>query len=226
MPLLLAIALQASQPGATLTPRTLPPATVERMRKTLPPGYPLPELSPKIDGPIGTALLSPIFHNAPFVCTEHPAGQLGFVGDDLGTDCTIELGVSGPNGYLREFKTDGKANADWYGWHADILAPLDGVVSFLWINPIENTPGTFGKPPASEITIRGDNGISVTMAHIVDPLVKVGDRVKVEQVIAKVGNNGVARAPHTHIGAWVTATKEPLQIRWDQRQLAKLIGDD
>ncbi len=222
----LILALQATEPANTLTPRALTTEQKARFEKTLPPGYPMPELTPKIDGPIHTALISPIFRHAPFVCTEHPFGQLGYVGDDLGTDCTIEMGINKDGGYLREFKTDGRTNADWYGWHAEILAPIDGVVSFIWINPVENVPGTFGKPPASEIQIKGDNGISISLAHIVNPTVKVGDRVKVEQVIAYVGNNGMARAPHTHIGAWVTATKEPLQIRWDQRQLAKLMGDD
>jgi hypothetical protein len=35
----------------------------------------------------------------------------------------------------------------------------------------------------------------------------------------------MARAPHVHVGAYVEATAEPLQIRWDQRAMAEVQKD-
>ncbi len=217
----LALLLQAASPA----PATPPPSADEKLRRLLPPGYPLPQRSHKVTGPVEQVLLSPVFDRI-YSCVEHPFGSLGFLGDDLGTDCLVQGGITREGGYLRNFKTDGKRNDDWYGWHADVLAPLDGTIDFIWINPVDNTPGTFGKPPASEITIRGDNGVMISLAHIVDPTVKKGDHVTAGQKIAKVGNNGVARAPHTHIGAYRISDKTPLQIRWDQRAIAKIIGEE
>jgi len=44
-------------------------------------------------------------------------------------------------------------------------------------------------------------------------MVRLGDRVSVGQVVALDGNNGSARNPHVHVGAY--RGKTPLQIRWD-----------
>ena len=41
---------------------------------------------------------------------------------------------------------------------------------------------------------------------------KVGDRVHAGQAVALVGDNGYARMPHIHIGAW--RGKTPYQIGW------------
>ena len=58
------------------------------------------------------------------------------------------------------------------------------------------------------------------MAHLVDFRVKAGDRVTAGQLIALDGNNGMARNPHVHVGAWRQKDNMPLQIRWDLRALA------
>jgi hypothetical protein len=186
------------------------------------------ELPPKVirdPGPIAEVVIGPVFRR-PFTCTEHPEGQLEYAGDALGTDCLVIGGVESPTrGFMKTYRSDGAANSDWYGWNEDVLAPFDGVVDMIYANPVENVPGQTGKPPASMIRFRRADGLIVVYAHAKDFTVRAGDRVKQGQVVAKVGNNGFARNPHIHIGAYRGAT--PFQIRWDLRLMGRMgIGQE
>jgi hypothetical protein len=40
------------------------------------------------------------------------------------------------------------------------------------------------------------------------------------EMVARIGNNGMARHPHVHIGAWRAET--PLQVRFDLVALGRL----
>ena len=174
---------------------------------------------------IEEVMLSPLYRQA-FVCSQHPQGQLKYKGDALGQDCMIIGGIDERNeasgGYPRLFRNDGTHNEDWFGWGAELLAPFDGTVKKVSINPVVNAPGTLGKPPASIIVFEDREGTDVLYAHVQNVKVKAGDHVAAGQVVARVGNNGMARAPHTHIGAWHGET--PLQIRWDLRAMGKLVS--
>jgi len=181
----------------------------------------MPPLAATVTGPIEQMTLGPIAAE-PYSCIEHPFGQLDYAGDALGTDCTITGGITRESGFSKEYRTDGKTNEDWYGWRATLLAPVDGVVVGAYAKSEVNVPGTFGKPPAATLQIRTAEGIIVTMAHVTDLIVKIGDKVVAGQPVGKVGNNGYARAPHTHVGAWREKDNMPLQIRWDLRAMAKL----
>jgi murein DD-endopeptidase MepM/ murein hydrolase activator NlpD len=183
----------------------------------------IPPKAAPVTGEIDQVTLGPIALE-PFACTEHPLGQLSYAGDALGTDCTIVGGITDRGGFPREFKTDGKTNDDWYGWKVTLLAPFDGVVVGAYAKDEVNTPGVFGKPPAAVLQFRRADGVIVVYAHVTDLMVKVGDRVTAGQPVAKVGNNGVARSPHTHVGAWREKDSVPLQIRWDLRAMARLQG--
>jgi murein DD-endopeptidase MepM/ murein hydrolase activator NlpD len=183
----------------------------------------MPPKAAPASGAIGDVLLSPIFAQD-FMCSEHFEGQIPYAGDALGSDCMIVGGVSGDSGFERPFRTDGRTNADWYGWSADVLSPTAGIVAGIHDNPVENAPGVMGRPPASMVQIRRDDGVIVTVAHVTAIAVQRGQRVAPGDKLAKVGNNGFARNPHIHIGAWREATVEPLQIRWDLQAMAKLRG--
>ena len=166
--------------------------------------------------------LSPLYR-APFACIEHPEGQVLTLGDALGSDCMVTGGFEpGGRGYSSFFRTDGRSNEDWYGWGADVLAPFDGVVERVVANAVDNTPGTLGQPPAAMILFRRADGTNVLYAHVADVTVAAGDAVRAGQVVAKVGNNGISRLPHIHVGAYRGAT--PLQVRWDLRTMARLRG--
>jgi hypothetical protein len=185
--------------------------------------YVMPPRAAAVAGEIHQMLLAPVFRQD-FFCVEHHDGQLDYAGDALGTDCMVGGGLDGAAGFLRLYRTNGKRNADWYGWRAEVLAPVDGVVIGLLAKPDDNVPGTMGQPPAAMLQVRTDDGRIVVLGHVTDIRVKLGDRVARGAVIARVGNNGMARAPHIHVGAYVEASAEPLQIRWDQRAMAALRG--
>jgi murein DD-endopeptidase MepM/ murein hydrolase activator NlpD len=114
-------------------------------------------------------------------------------------------------------------NEDWYGWHVKVHAPFDGIVMEVATNRITNTPGTPGQPPPGYIKFKRADGVVVVFAHLDDIKVQQGDHVRVGQVVALCGNNGPAKNPHVHVGAY--RDDQPLQIRWDlaaEGQIQKL----
>jgi len=58
------------------------------------------------------------------------------------------------------------------------------------------------------------------LAHIQKPEVKEGDTVIQGQLVARVGNDGYARCPHIHIGAW--QDNKPLAIEFDRQLMADM----
>jgi hypothetical protein len=169
--------------------------------------------------------IAPLFYR-PFACIDHPEGQLSDPGDALGTDCFIVGGLRGPrSGLVRLFNGDGARNEDWFSWRAEVHAPFDGIVTDIGVNPVTNKPGAGGNPPASYIAFRRSDGAVVVYAHVMEIRVRKGDRIVSGQVVAIDGNNGTAKMPHVHVGAYLGPT--PLQIRWDLRaegQVPTLLG--
>jgi len=163
---------------------------------------------------IETVTIHRIF-NEYFSCGDHYNGELEYLGDALGTDCVIQGGLQGDTGFVTAFRNDGARNEDWYGWNAEVLAPFDGTVVAVNVNPVVNQPGQLGSPPAGIILFERADGVRVLFAHVQDTQVARGDTVRAGQVVARVGNNGYSRSPHIHVGAWKGET--PYQIRWDLR---------
>lgn len=173
---------------------------------------------PKAVQPIEAVVLYPLFER-PFFCKDHAEGDATGLGDALGTDCMVVGGLE-DGGYPRLYRTDGSTNEDWFGWHAPVLSPFDGVVKMVRVNPVVNRPGVRASSPAGQIVFERADRLIVAYAHITDARVKAGDRVFAGQVVAIDGNNGAAQAPHVHVGAFRNHT--PYQIRWDQRAEGKL----
>ena len=93
---------------------------------------------------IGTALVHPPVA-ARFVCSEHALGSEDHVPDALGADCMVVRRVGGPDGNLNFFFSgDGTRNEDWHGWREPLLAPCDGAVVIVSLNPVTAEPGSFG----------------------------------------------------------------------------------
>ena len=99
----------------------------------------------------------------------------------------------------------------------EVLSPCTCEVVKININPVINEPGIMGKGVASFILLKNADGVMFMLAHIANPKVHVGESVGEGQVLAVIGNNGQARLPHIHIGAW--RDEEPLQLRFDQNHM-------
>jgi murein DD-endopeptidase MepM/ murein hydrolase activator NlpD len=179
-----------------------------------------PPAGKKLHGLPKQIVLGPIYKERHF-CSEHTATSWD-LGDSLGTDCIIVSDWG--HGFPKFYRTNGKTNQDWYGWHADVLAPVNGRVVGVFTNNVENTPGTFGKGQASAIQIVTPRNQLLILVHVTNIRVAPGEFVKMGQVIAQVGNSGIADAPHTHVGAYDLNTDLPLQIRWNLAEQARLSG--
>ncbi|TNJ63030.1 M23 family metallopeptidase [Paenibacillus hemerocallicola] len=156
--------------------------------------------------------------------SEHPEGQLPYLRDALGRDCVAMKFV---DGWTRAYAGDGKRNEDWFGWNTDVLAPFEGKVEDVYINPKTNEPGMIDHSRSSSIVFSREDGVKVVYAHVREVGVYIGDAVKAGDVVCRVGNNGYSRHPHIHVGAW--RGKEPLQIRFDLRAMGeqlKQLGDE
>ncbi|HVE79909.1 MAG TPA: M23 family metallopeptidase, partial [Gemmatimonadaceae bacterium] len=159
------------------------------------------------------------------VCLEHPLGQLRSLGDALGADCLVPDLAAGPMGRWPVFyRGDGRRNEDWYGWGVAVLAPFDGVVDSVHVNGVTNRPGVLGTARASVIVFRRADGVRALYAHVRDIRVQKGDSVRAGKPVARVGNNGPAWFPHTHVGAW--KGERPLQVRFDLRAMGRLRRSD
>lgn len=180
-----------------------------------------PPASKRLEGLPKQIVLGPIYKERHF-CSEHTAISWD-LGDSLGTDCIVVSDYG--QGFPKFYRTNGKRNEDWYGWHADVLAPVDGKVVGIFINSVENMPGTFGKGQASAIQILTAQNQIVMLVHVTNIKVAQGELVKKGQAIAQVGNSGIADAPHTHVGAYDLTTDLPLQIRWNSAEQAGLSGE-
>ncbi|MGA0612110.1 M23 family metallopeptidase [Caldimonas sp. KR1-144] len=166
------------------------------------------------DVPIESVLAHPVFARF-YACAEHWAGRFKLLRDALGTDCVIQHFVDEEGRlWMRAHAGDGRRNEDWFGWGEDVLSPCDCRVIGVHENNTVNEPGVLGTPPASSVVLRRDDGVHVMLAHVAAVSVKEGDLLARGQVFAQVGNNGMSRHPHIHVGAW--KDKQPLQIRFDQ----------
>lgn len=112
----------------------------------------------------------------------------------------------GPDGRL--FRGDPKSNASYPGYGADVLAVADARVSAI----VDSLPDNLGNNPASSRTITLENvtgnaivldlggGRFAVYGHLQPGSlrVKVGDRVKTGQALARLGNSGNSDLPHLH----------------------------
>jgi murein DD-endopeptidase MepM/ murein hydrolase activator NlpD len=122
-------------------------------------------------------------------------------------------GTGASKGMKWFYRTNGATNEDWYSWHVEVHAPFRWVVIDTRINSITNSPGNAGQPPPGYIKFQRADGVVVVYAHLDNIKVHQGDHVTVGQVVALDGDNGTAKNPHVHVGAY--RGKTPLQIRWD-----------
>lgn len=163
--------------------------------------------------------LHPIF-NRSTKYNDHYDGELKALGDALGRDCMISGFLPDRLDFMRLYKGDGTKNEDWFSWNAEVLAPISGEIIDIYINDVTNVPGQMNPSRASSILIQGEDGITVMLAHIQNPVVTVGEKVKEGQLLAYVGNNGYSRNPHIHVGAY--RGNQPLMVGFDAEKVGRL----
>lgn len=169
---------------------------------------------------------------ARFQCSEHALGAEDHVPDALGADCVVVRRNGGPNGNLNSlYSGDGTRNEDWHGWREPLLAPCDGVVLIVSLNPESAIPGEFGPGRSSAMLFRcgvakDRDAVQVAYIHIREVVVNEGDTVRAGQPVARIGNNGNSYNPHVHIGAFrgqlFSDDAVPLQIRIDLAAMGRL----
>jgi len=169
-----------------------------------------------------------------FQCSEHALGAEDHVPDALGADCVVVRRTGGPDGNLSSFYSgDGSRNEDWHGWREPLLAPCDGRVVIVSINPETTQPGRLGPGRSSAILFRcgpddDPDPIQVALIHVREVVVAEGDRINGGDVVARIGNNGSSFNPHVHIGAFrgelFSEDAVPLQIRIDLAAMGRLSG--
>lgn len=116
----------------------------------------------------------------------------------------IRIGADG-----QAFRANPADNRNWSAYGADVLAVADGTVLEARDGIPENDPTSDKKAVpidletvgGNHVLLRIGNGGSVFYAHLQPGSVRVraGDRVRVGEVIGRVGNSGQADAPHLHI---------------------------
>ncbi len=171
---------------------------------------------------------------ARFQCSEHALGAEDHVPDALGADCVVVRREGGPGGNLNAlYSGDGTRNEEWYGWREPLLAPFDGVVLIVSLNPESTVPGRFGAGRSSAILFRRGleddrDAVQVAYIHVREVVVSEGDTVRAGQQVARIGNNGSSYNPHVHIGAFrgelFSDDAVPLQIRIDLAAMGRLRG--
>lgn len=163
--------------------------------------------------------LHPIF-NRYTVYNDHYDGELDTLGDALGRDCMIEAFLPDRLDFLRLYTGDGSRNEDWFSWNAEVFAPISGKVTEIYINEVTNVPGKMNPSRSSSLFIQSEDGVTVMLGHIQNPVVAVGDIVTEGQLLAYVGNNGFSRQPHIHVGAF--RGNQPLMVGFDAEKVGKL----
>lgn len=107
-----------------------------------------------------------------YQCSEHALGAEDHVPDALGADCVVVRRTGGPDGNLNALHSgDGSRNEDWYGWREPLLAPCDGRVVIVSINPETTRPGVVGPGRSSAILFRcgpdeDPDPIQVALIHV------------------------------------------------------------
>ncbi len=97
---------------------------------------------------------------------------------------------------------DGSKNEDYYAFGQEIIAPADGVVTYVVDGVHDNVPGEMNRiyVPGNLVIIKHADGEYSLFAHFKQNSirVKVGDKVNKAQTIGLCGNSGNSSEPHLH----------------------------
>lgn len=99
-------------------------------------------------------------------------------------------------------RTDGKTNEDYYAFGQEIIAPADGVATYVVDGVADNIPGERNRMfvPGNLVVIKHADGEYSLFAHFKQNSirVKVGDKVAKGEIVGLCGNTGNSSEPHLH----------------------------
>lgn len=99
-------------------------------------------------------------------------------------------------------KGDGTKNEDYYVFGQEIIAPADGVVTYVVDGIHDNVPGEMNRMfvPGNIVIIKHADGEYSLFAHFKQNSirVKIGDKVKQGQTLGLCGNSGNSSEAHLH----------------------------
>ncbi len=109
----------------------------------------------------------------------------------------LKIGADG-----KSHKGGGKRNEDYYAFGQEIIAPADGVVTYVVDGVQDNVPGEMNRMfiPGNLVIIKHAEGEYSLFAHIKQNSirVKVGDKAIKGQIIGLCGNSGNSSEAHLH----------------------------
>lgn len=112
----------------------------------------------------------------------------------------FDIMMMGGNG--KSYKTDGRANDDYYAFGQSLTAPCDGEVVLAVDGVKDNIPGEMNTMfvTGNTVVIKTVNNEYLLFAHFKQYSIKVkqGDKVKQGQLLGLCGNSGNSSEPHLH----------------------------
>ena len=109
----------------------------------------------------------------------------------------LKLGADG-----KSYKGDGKRNEDYYAFGQEIVAPADGVATYVVDGVQDNVPGEMNRifVPGNLVIVKHAEGEYSLFAHFKQNSirVKVGDKMSKGQTIGLCGNSGNSSQAHLH----------------------------
>jgi hypothetical protein len=100
------------------------------------------------------------------------------------------------------YEGNGTRNEQYFCWGKPVLAPAEGRVVFAEDGVWDNLPGQVNpnRLYGNNLVIDHGNNEYSLLGHLMrgSLAVKMGDRVKAGQLLARTGNSGVSTEPHLH----------------------------
>ncbi|HXH70988.1 MAG TPA: peptidoglycan DD-metalloendopeptidase family protein [Pyrinomonadaceae bacterium] len=109
----------------------------------------------------------------------------------------LKVGADG-----KSHKGDGKRNEDYYAFGQEIIAPADGVATYVVDGVQDNVPGEMNRMfvPGNLLIVKHAEGEYSLFAHFKQNSIriKVGDKVTKGRIIGLCGNSGNSNEAHLH----------------------------
>lgn len=109
----------------------------------------------------------------------------------------LKIGADG-----KSHSGDGKKNEDYYAFGQEIIAPAEGIVTYVVDGIQDNVPGEMNRMfvPGNLVIIKHAEGEYSLFAHFKQNSirVKIGDKVTKGQIVGLCGNTGNSSEAHLH----------------------------